>query len=626
MRMSQSKIETLADIEEFEKVPLDQRLSFFNTYDMLKNGASIDPEALAISFISSGEDYTSPLQLTYRQFMAQINKTANLLHDMNLGPQDVVSYLLPNLPQTHSILWGGEAVGIVNPINPMAEPATITELCRAAGTKVLVALGAIPGADIWEKALAVRKNLPEIEAIIRVLGPSDERNGIYGFDETLARYDGGKLDFRREIKPDDIASLYHTGGTTGTPKLAPRSHHNEVAMAFMIRCAVPLNQGETSLCGLPLFHANGTMITGAMPFSVGAHEVFLTPSGYRNPDVMKNFYNIVEHYKAKNFSAVPTVLAMLTDVLTKGVDISSLRSVICGAAPLSVELFDKFESHTNMKIQEGYGLTEGTTASSVNPFYGVRKVGSIGLRLPYQDMRIFKVDVQGQLVREAEIDEIGSICISGPSVFKGYTDDKYNSDIWPKEGWFNTGDLGRRDADGYFWLTGRKKELIIRGGHNIDPATIENPLYNLEGVNLAAAVGRPDSRLGEVPVVYVQCKEDSGLTPETIKTYLEVEIGERAAVPKEVLIIEEMPLTAVGKIFKPKLQWDAVRRVLQSELEKLEKTFEVKEISVGEDPLHGTLAKITLKTSEDATPGQIESQIKILLAGYSIKYRLEFIE
>jgi fatty-acyl-CoA synthase len=624
--LNQLKISNFVDIQEFEKVPINERLSFFNTYDMLKNGAAIDPDALAISFISSAEDYTSPQLVTYRQFMAQINQTANLLHDMNIGSQDVVSYLLPNLPQTHSILWGGEAVGIVNPINPMLESATITKLCQAAGTKVLVALGEIPGADIWEKALAVRKDLPEIKAIIRVLGPSDEKKGIYGFDETLAKYNNEKLNFRREIQPADIASLYHTGGTTGTPKLAPHSHYNEVAMAFMLRCAITLNQGETSLCGLPLFHVNGTMVTGAMPFSVGGHVVLLTPSGYRNPDIIKNFYKIVEHYKANNFSAVPTVIAMLTDVPTRGMDISSLRSVICGAAPLSVELFNKFESHTNMKIQEGYGLTEGTTASSINPFHGKRKVGSIGLRFPYQDMRIFNVDDQGQFVREAEVDEIGSVCIKGPNVFKGYTEERYNTEIWPKEGWFNTGDLGRRDADGYVWLTGRKKELIIRGGHNIDPATIENPLYNLEGVSLAAAVGRPDPRLGEMPVVYVQCKEDSDLTPETIKAYLETQIGERAAVPKEVLIIEEMPLTPVGKIFKPKLQWDAMRRALQFELDKLEKTFEVKEISVGEDPLHGTLATVMLKTSTGATSEEIESQIKNLLAEYSIKYRLEFIE
>jgi fatty-acyl-CoA synthase len=197
-----------------------------------------------------------------------------------------------------------------------------------------------------------------------------------------------------------------------------------------------------------------------------------------------------------SFSAVPTVLSVLLDVPKGDADISSLRYAICGAAPLSVELFQRFEVHSGMKILEGYGLTEGTCASSVNPFYGERKVGSIGLRLPYQQMKVCVVDDEGKFLREAEIDEIGSICIRGPNVFNGYMEEVHNRGVWPLEGWFNTGDLGRQDTDGYFWLTGRKKELIIRGGHNIDPAAIEDPLYRLTGIQVAAArwAGRTPTR------------------------------------------------------------------------------------------------------------------------------------
>ncbi|MFH1952859.1 MAG: acyl-CoA synthetase, partial [Pseudomonadota bacterium] len=473
------RIATLSDILEVEKIPIEQRLNFFNTYDMLRHGAAIDPEAPAISFFLSGADYSRPMRLTYREFLANVTRTANLFHDLGVGPGDVVSYLLPNLPQTHYVLWGGEAAGIVNPINPMLEPSTIREICLAAGTKILVALGEFEGSDIWDKACAIRKDLPKLKAIIRVRGPGDEKDGIYGYDEIINGYQGNKLDSGRVIDPNDVASMYHTGGTTGTPKLAPHTHFNESAMAFMVASATELKTGETAMCGLPLFHVNGTTVTGSFPFSIGAHVVLLGVMGYRDPTVMQNFYKIVEHYRAVTFSSVPTVLSVLLDIPKGDADISSLRYLVCGAAPLSVELFKRFEDHSGMKIIEGYGLTEGTCVSSVNPYHGKQKVGSIGIRLPYHEMKVFVLDDENRFVREAETDEIGAVCIKGPNVFNGYLDELHNRGIWPKKGWFNTGDLGREDADGYFWLTGRKKELIIRGGHNIDPAAIEGPLYSL---------------------------------------------------------------------------------------------------------------------------------------------------
>jgi len=471
--------------------------------------------------------------------------------------------------------------------------------------------------------MKIRKNLPNLKAIIRVMGPGDEKEGIYGYDDVIGRYNGEKLDSNRKIDPQDIASMYHTGGTTGTPKLAPHTHFNETAMAFMLGAAAVLNKGEATLCGLPLFHVNGTMVTGSTPFSIGAHVVLLGPRGYRDPSVMKNFYKIVDHYKAVSFSSVPTVLSVLLDIPTGGANISSLRYAICGAAPLSVELFKRFEAHSGMKILEGYGLTEGTCASSFNPYYGQQKIGSIGLRLPYMQMKIFIVDEDGKFVREAETDEIGSVCIHGPNVFNGYLDDAHNRGIWPKEGWLNTGDLGRKDADCYLWLTGRTKELIIRGGHNIDPAAIEDPLYRLEGVQVAAAVGQPDPHAGEIPVAYVQLQEAADLTPEQILDYLKQEIGERAAVPKEITIIEEMPLTPVGKIFKPALRWKAIQKVYQSELEAIDDLITAVDVTVTEDKIHGSMVAIAIKAASETSHDQIRDKVSAILARYTVKYRLE---
>ena len=572
--MQDIRIASVKDVEELEKVSFEQRLTATNTYDMLRQGAAINPDALALSFMLSGETYDSPMQVTYREFWGQINRAANLFHDLGIGPTDVISYLLPNLPHTHYILWGGEAAGIVNPINPMLEASTIADICEAANTKVLVALGEVPGSDIWEKAELVRQKVPGIKAVVRVFGPSDAANGIVGFDEVIGNYNGESLDSGRVIQPQDIASLFHTGGTTGTPKLAPHTHYNEVAMATMMIMNGIMSGKDTLLCGLPLFHVNGVMVTGGAPFSVGAHVVLLSPQGYRDPGVLKNFFKIVEHYKAAFFSCVPTVLSVLLDIPADGADISSLQFALCGAAPLSVELLQRFEEHTKMKVLEGYGLTEGTTASCVNPPYGEQKVGSIGIRLPYQEMKIMIPTSEG--AKEANVNEIGAVCIKGPNVFAGYLDKTKNTDIWMKEGWFNTGDLGRQDAQGYFWLTGRQKDLIIRGGHNIDPAAIEEPLYRLLGVQVAAAVGRPDAHAGEVPVAFVQLQQGSELTKEKIAAHLQKEIGERAAIPKEVYILEEIPLTPVGKIFKPSLRHEAVRLAYLEEVQKTGKPVQVR--------------------------------------------------
>jgi fatty-acyl-CoA synthase len=208
-------------------------------------------------------------------------------------------------------------------------------------------------------------------------------------------------------------------------------------------------------------------------------------------------------------------------------------------------------------------------------------------------------------------------------VFNEYLDDAHNQGIRPKEGWLNTGDLGRKDADGYFWLTGRTKELIIRGGHNIDPAIIEDPLYRLPGVQVAAAVGRPDPHAGEIPMAYVQLQEAADLTPEQILDYLKKEIGERAAVPREVAIVEEMPLTPVGKIFKPALRWKAIKQVYQSELEAIKHLTASIDVAVTEDKIHGSMVAITINAASGISDDQIRSKIDDILARYTVKYRLE---
>ncbi len=277
-----------------------------------------------------------------------------------------------------------------------------------------------------------------------------------------------------------------------------------------------------------------------------------------------------------------------------------------------------------MKIIEGFGQTEGTCGSIVNPSDGLRKIGSVGLRLPYQQARILILDDDGSFQREAQINEIGTLCISGPNVFPGYLDQSQNQNIWPQPGWLNTGDLARQDEDGYFWLTGRSKDLIIRGGHNIDPGLIEGPAQTMAEVELAAAVGQPDAYAGEVPVVFVQLQKDSQISSTEILGYLADKIGERAAIPKEAFILEQMPLTAVGKIFKPKLRWLAIEHVYRKALNEVTKLVDSFEVSVGENSVYGTLATITAKLPAGIDKAEINQLIADKLGPFMIKYDLQF--
>lgn len=620
--MESCHIATLADIEKIEKTAAEERMPALNTYQCIEQGTGMNPDAPAISFIPDGAAYDAPRQITHGQLMGKIRQTANMFHDLGIGPEDVVTFVLPNLPETHFVLWGAEAAGIANPINPMLEPDTLRDICIAAGTKVLVTMGPKSGPEIWKKVNQVREEIPGLKCLICVGGQSDSENAIFGYEEKVEQYPGDRLTFDRTIDKDDIASLYHTGGTTGRPKLARRTHLNEVVMAWDLQAATGLMPGETVMVGLPLFHCNGTIVTGLMPFTGGGHVVMLSAAGYRNPSIIENFYSIVAHYRPVFFSAVPTVLSMLLEAPMDGADISSLRYLICGAAPLSVELFNRFEARTGMKILEGYGLTETAVASALNPKDGERKVGSVGLRLPYHQLKTIILDEKGEYIRDAGAEEIGAVAIKGPCVFKGYVEEIHNQGIWLPGNWFNTGDLGRIDADGYLWLTGRRKELIIRGGHNIDPAVIEEVLYQLPDVKAAAALGRPDAHAGEVPVAYVELKEDSDLDAARIMDYARDHIGERAAVPKAIEVIEQIPVTAVGKIFKPALRWQATREIFEKEMLAVKDLAQWVEVHVGEDKRHGTRVDIRVKPAAGTDDRAVMERINEILSPYTLHVKV----
>ena len=612
-------IASMADVLSLEEQPPSLPAS---TYEMLRIAAAEHANAPALSFFLRVHDHERPTTWSYETFFTRITATANFFHSLGIGKNDVIASVLPNLLETHLTIWGGEAAGIVFAINPLLEPTAIAELLRAGEAKVLVTLAPFPGVDLWSKLQPILGAVPSLRHVVLVnlagYVTAGENSGgemrraqtaprgiaVHDFDQSIRHQPADQLVSERVIQPHDVSSFFCTGGTTGAPKIAMRTHANEVTNAWSAGqfLGESIGASKTLFCGLPLFHVNAVQVTGLQPFSRGAHVILGTPQGYRGEGVVQRFWEIVERHRINFFSAVPTLYAALLQQPLQSRDISSLEYGLCGAAPLPAELMRKFEITTGLTIVEGYGLTEGTCVSTCNPPRGERRTGSIGLRVPLQPMKAVLLDDAGAFVRDCEIGEVGVLVVRGPNVFAGYKAPEHNQGLWVDAGdgarWLNTGDLGRRDSEGYFYLTGRKKELIIRGGHNIDPASIEAPLHQHPAVQIAAAVGRPDAHAGEVAVAYVQLKPGACATEADLLSFVTAHINERAAVPKAVHIVPAIPLTAVGKIFKPALKQREIEAALGDALRNA--GVLIGSINACNDPNSGITVKVSVGEGSDA--------------------------
>jgi len=472
----------------------------------------------------------------------------------------------------------------VNPINPLLEAEQISAILRETNAKVLVTLRAFPKTDVAQKAAEAVRFAPNVKTILEV----DLHRYLTGIKRLIVplirpknpvHHDARVLDFNTEMakqpttltfedsKVDRVAAYFHTGGTTGMPKVVQHRYSGIVYNAWLGERLL-FTETDVQICPLPLFHVFATVVCMGASLGSGAEIVFPTPQGYRGEGVFDNFWKLIERHKVTFMITVPTAMSALMQRKVDA-DISSLRLAFCGSAPLPLELYKKFEAAAGVTICEGYGLTEATCLVSINPPDGEKRVGSIGIPFPYTDIRIMSV-ATGE---EVGTDEIGEICVSNPGVYAGktYTEaDKNEGLFYPgtisQTQYLRTGDLGRKDADGYLWITGRAKDLIIRGGHNIDPAEIEEALAGHDAVAFAGAIGQPDAHAGEVPCAFVELVDGATITSEELLSFAKEHIHERAAHPKHLEIMDELPKTAVGKIFKPDLRKSAITRVFNAAL------------------------------------------------------------
>ncbi|WP_208349338.1 acyl-CoA synthetase [Pseudaestuariivita rosea] len=590
---------------ESEKTWEEQGLPV-TVYEMLSQTTSTHGNRPAVSFQLFSDPGAKAETLTWSEFHAKTTQAANMFRSLGVGEQDTVAYMLPNCNEANITLIGGMVAGIVNPINPLLDAEQIAGILRETKAKVLVTLKGFPKTDVAQKAAEAVAMAPNVTHVVEVdllryltglkkfivplIRPKvdvQHQAKVLSFNAEIAKHNT-TLDFP-DSTTDRVAAYFHTGGTTGTPKVAQHKYSGMVYNGW-VGSSILFTEKDTIICPLPMFHVFACYPIFMAMIRSGAHVVFPTPQGYRGEGVIDNFWKLIERWQVTFMITVPTAISALMQKPVNA-DVSTLQTAFSGSAPLPVELFKRFEKATEVTIVEGYGLTEATCVVSCNPVKGEKKIGSVGLPFPYTDVKILTQTADGPV--ECGVDEVGEICIDAPGVYEGstYTEVDKNHDLFHHDVYLRTGDLGRIDADGYIWITGRAKDLIIRGGHNIDPAEIEEALAGHEAVAFVGTIGQPDPHAGELPCAYVELVDGADVTIDALMEYANEHVHERAAHPKYIEIVDELPKTAVGKIFKPDLRKMAITRVYNGALDKAEVHAQV--VSVVDDKKRGLVAKLS---------------------------------
>ncbi|SFO64419.1 class I adenylate-forming enzyme family protein [Amycolatopsis rubida] len=442
-------------------------------------------------------------------FAVRVRGAAAALRARGVGAGDVVAVWLPNRVEFAVVLFAAWRLGAaVTPVNPELTDGEASFQIADARAKVVVGQG--------DSGL-VTMRIEELATAV-----PDERP-VAGDDHA-------------------VALLIYTSGTTGQPKGVVLDHGNVRAMTAMIVDALGLGPADHSLLVLPLFHVNGIVVSVLAPLLAGGRSTIT--ARFRADD----FFDTIERVRPTYFSAVPAIYARLAGLPdTVRPDTSSLRLVVCGAAPMPAGLIRRVEERFGVVVVEGYGLSEGSCASTLNPLAGPRKPGTVGRPLPGQEVAL--MDSRGRLVTDGP----GEVVVRGPNVMRGYLNRPEATAATIVEGWLHTGDVGRFDEDGYLVLVDRIKDMIIRGGENLYPKEIENALHAHPAVLEAAVVGAPHPVLGEVPVATVTLYPGAVVSEAELLEHCRARLT-RVKVPARIGIVPALPRNPVGKIDKPALR------------------------------------------------------------------------
>ena len=473
-------------------------------------------------------------EITGAEMDRAARRLGNALKNLGVKRGDRVILQMPNCPE---VLQGFQALwkigAVVVPINFLVGEEETAQIYEDSGARVVISSQAF-----LPKIRSARSRVPGVETVILIDREVPEGTLSY---RPLVEKSSEALD-ALETGDDELAALIYTAGTTGRPKGVMHSHYSLYANARMQYESVSLPDGMTSISVLPLCHSYGIATLNNGLFRRG-RTVLL------NSFNVETIFASIEKYRAEIMAGVPTMYVyMLLYPEPKKFDLSSMKYWICGSAPLALETWNRFKQVFGHEIIEGWGLTEAGANNSVNPLEGLKKIGSIGLPMKGTEMRI--VDDAGNTLPPGQQ---GEIVIRGPQLMKGYWNNPEETAKVVKNGWLHTGDVGYVDEDGYFWITDRKKDLIIKAGENISPRVIEEVLSRHPQVSEAAVIGIKDEIYGENIKAFVVLKPGEAATEAEIIEYCQTKLT-TFLVPKEVTFMKALPKILVGKVLKKELR------------------------------------------------------------------------
>ena len=491
--------------------------------ELLKQRVTATPDKL---FLFSEADKR---QFTYKQFEAAVMRTARMLAAKGVGYGDVVSLLMPNSVEYVIAYFACWQMGaLAGPINSLLKSQEIAYVISNSEARALLV-----NSEFLPLIETIRDEVPTLQAIVTFDNEADAtREEIAGADPAA------------EIDPDHEAIIIYTSGTTGKPKGCLLTHGNVIANARQISGWLGFNETDRLLTIMPLFHMNAVSVTTMSALYAGASTVVSQKFS------ASRFWQIISDYQITSFGSVATMLSMLLstypDGVPEGLKTDQLRFAMCGSAPVPAEVLRRFEEKFNCLVVEGYGLSESTCRSTFNPPDQRRRPGSCGVPIG-NEMRV--VDEED---REVPDGDLGEIVLRGENILKGYyKNDNANATAF-RNGWFHTGDIGYRDADGFYYIVDRKSDMIIRGGENIYPREIDEVLYQHPAIAAAAAVGVKDELYGEEVAAVVVLKPDANTTAQEVIDYCKARLADFKC-PKTVHFVEDIPKGPTGKLLKREL-------------------------------------------------------------------------
>lgn len=496
-----------------------------NINELLAQRTELAPAKSFLFSEADGREYS------YEDFVAAVSRTARLLASHDVSKGDVVSLLLPNSAEYIIAYFACWKLGAVaGPINSLLKAQETAFVISDSEAKTILV-----HSEFLATIEAIKNELPRLTHVITF---DDEAAASKDFAAL------SELETQSGINRDSEAIIIYTSGTTGKPKGCLLTHGNLLANARQISQWLGFTKDDRLLTIMPLFHMNAVSVTTMSALFAGGSTV-VSPKFSAS-----RFWQIISDYGITSFGSVATMLSMLLSTYPDGVPAGlvtdQLRFAMCGSAPVPAEVMKRFEETFNCLVIEGYGLSESTCRSTFNPPDQRRRPGSCGQPIG-NEMCVFDDED-----REVADGELGEIVLRGENILKGYYRNPEATATAFRNGWFHTGDVGYRDADGFFYIVDRKSDMIIRGGENIYPREIDEVLYQHPAVAAAATIGVPDQLYGEEVAAFIVLREGKEATAEEIIAFCRAQLADYKC-PKTVRLVEEIPKGPTGKLLKREL-------------------------------------------------------------------------